>query len=76
VTPSCFYFNKVNKFVEKARKEPVAHVAPVTGLDVTRVSGKTMSASNPTVINVVLNIVNLSNGPSNKILEVAKTFFR
>jgi hypothetical protein len=71
MTPCLFYFNKVYKFVEEARKEPVAHVAPVTGLNIARVSGKTMSATNPTVINVILNIIDLSNRPGDKILDIA-----
>jgi hypothetical protein len=38
-------------------------------------SGERMSTANPTVIDVILNIVDLSNGPSYKILEIAQAFF-
>jgi hypothetical protein len=55
--PGLLNFNKVYEFVEQAGKKPVTNIAPLTGLDVARVSSKTMSATNPTVINIVTNII-------------------
>jgi hypothetical protein len=36
---------------------------------------KTMSTTNPTVIDIILSIINLSNRPGYEILKVVKTFF-
>jgi hypothetical protein len=55
--PSLLYFHKVYKFVEEAWKKPVTNILPLPWLDVARVSSETMSASNPTVINIVTYII-------------------
>ena len=61
--PGLFYFNKIYQLVEQAGKKPVTNILPLAGFDVSRVSSKAISAGDPTVIDVVLDLVYLINRP-------------
>ena len=55
MTPGLFYFYKINKLIEQAIKKPVTNVQPTTGFDISWMGSKSMSTSNPTVVNVILD---------------------
>jgi hypothetical protein len=48
---------------------------PLARLNIPGMSGKAMSATNPTVVNVVLDIIKSPYRPGDKILDVSKSFF-
>jgi hypothetical protein len=57
VVPGLFDFNKVHKFVKQARKKPIAHVTPITRTDIPSMSSKTVSTTNPPIVDVILDII-------------------
>jgi hypothetical protein len=63
VTPSRLNLNKINKFIKKAREKTITNIPPLSSRNVSWVSSKSVSASDPTVINIILDIVDPVYGP-------------
>ena len=70
MTPGLFYFNKINQLIEQAGQKAVTHVLPLARFNMLGVSGKSMSATHPTVVDIVFDIIEFPYWPGDKILNV------
>jgi uncharacterized protein (UPF0210 family) len=75
VPPSQFYFNKISKFVKKTWQETIANIAPSTRGNITRVSSELVGSSNPSIIDIIFDIIDLSHRPGYGVLNVVQAFF-
>jgi hypothetical protein len=73
--PRLLYFNEVHKFVKKAWQESIPNIAPVPRTNIARASRQTMSATNPTIINIISNIIDPFWNPTPYRLDFVQTFF-
>ena len=60
---------KINQLIKQARKKPIAHIAPFATRNISRVSTKSMSTSDPTIIDVILDSIELLRNKVNNILK-------
>jgi hypothetical protein len=55
--PGLFYFNKVYEFVKETRQKTITDITPIARSDVTGMSSEAMTASDPTIVNVVTDVI-------------------
>jgi hypothetical protein len=50
-------FHIIHKLIEQTRQKPIPNIHPITRLNITRMSPKSMGVGNPAIIDIVFELI-------------------